>query len=217
MGGSSKPADPKVTPFVEPAAPSNPVPNWFANKGTASGNAFAPDFSQSAKAFGGSTPATSAPPLNIPNMPAAQPAQAMPTQQPTMQAPAAQTASQAPAQPVMPFSIPTQPSFGNFSQFMPPQMMQAFEQMRGMFPQLGGQFQPRYRNYTDTDPAQSTDPLGNLRANNSYVPPAMGSIWDMFPRNPAGTAPAPVQAAEELAPRPVLPAYTGNQNLFRGQ
>lgn len=29
MGGSSKPAELKVTPFVEPPAPRQPVPNWF--------------------------------------------------------------------------------------------------------------------------------------------------------------------------------------------
>lgn len=33
MGGSSKPAPPKVTPFVEPPAPRNPVPNWFQRSG----------------------------------------------------------------------------------------------------------------------------------------------------------------------------------------
>ena len=51
MGGSSKPADPKVTPFVDPAGPKNPIPNWFAG-GNTGGGMYKPDMGASASAFG---------------------------------------------------------------------------------------------------------------------------------------------------------------------
>ncbi len=99
MGGSSKPADPVVTPFQEPAAPKNPVPNWFSGGGQA--NTFAPDFSQSAKPFGNPAPVA---------QPVAQPAP-----QPAMQQPmqGGMGDYSQPMQPVndgrMGFSIPTRP------------------------------------------------------------------------------------------------------------
>jgi hypothetical protein len=49
MGGSSKPADPKVTPFQEPAPPTNPIPNFFGGQ---TGGGYKPNTGASAQAFG---------------------------------------------------------------------------------------------------------------------------------------------------------------------
>lgn len=184
MAGSSKPADPKVTPFQEPAPPSNPIPNFFGGQ---PGGGYKPNTGASQQSF---------------TMPAAQPQQAPAQPQqaaPAMEAPqtpwqAPQAAPQQPQtfnqpmqgmtggmgqyganvggmnRPMMSFGIPTQQNFG-----MHDRLMQA---MGGGFGQnfgndMIGRFQsnPNFlmdmfsglrapRNYTDTNPAQSTDAQG---------------------------------------------------------
>lgn len=51
MGGSSKPAPPQVTPFVEPPAPRNPVPNFF-QRGNPMAGGYRPNPAASRGAFG---------------------------------------------------------------------------------------------------------------------------------------------------------------------
>ena len=175
MGGSSKPADPKVTPFVEPAAPSKPIPNFFGGQG---GAGYTPDFNSSKAAFGQQ-------PIQQPAQPVSQPMQPQTYSQPAAQGDwgGMNAGQQVPAtgQPrPMSFSIPTQqdwgtfmpqmqqmaqgmgrfraqglPDYGNIASFMP--------QLRDMFQTLRGSAQnaPRYSNYTDTDPALTTDASGN--------------------------------------------------------
>jgi hypothetical protein len=48
MGGSSKPEDPKVTPYQEPAAPTNPIPNFFGGQ---TGGGYKPNTGASEQAF----------------------------------------------------------------------------------------------------------------------------------------------------------------------
>lgn len=83
MGGSSKPADPKVTPYQEPAAPANPIPNWFTS---GAGGGYVPDTGGSQSAFGQLQPADSGPAPQT-------------FDQPSLGGP--------PQQQMMPFSIPT--------------------------------------------------------------------------------------------------------------
>jgi hypothetical protein len=102
MGGSSKPADPTVTPFQEPAPPTNPIPNFFSGRTAAGGGTYQPDMGASANAFG--------------QQPMAQPEpQPMQPMQPMMGSMGQQPSYQAPAGPPMQdmqrggsaFSIPT--------------------------------------------------------------------------------------------------------------
>lgn len=88
MGGSSKPADPVVTPYQEPAAPTNPIPNFFGGR---AGSGFVPDTGASQQAF-------------------TMPAQAAP------QAAGQGYQEQAMDRPSMPFSIPTR--HGNWADQM---------------------------------------------------------------------------------------------------
>lgn len=52
MGGSSKPAPAKPTPFVEPPAPRNPVPNWFQGRAAAQPAPYTPPQMPARGAFG---------------------------------------------------------------------------------------------------------------------------------------------------------------------
>lgn len=149
-GGPAKAAQPTVTPFVDPAGPKNPIPNWFG--GGSGSNAFAPDFTQSAKAFGSTAPALQQAPAT------SAPAQQSPVQ--TMQAPM-QTMQQPDLQyapddgevfrPHMRFAIPTQP--------IPAPHMRHQQRMLERQQRMLAR-RPTYTNYTDTNPDLSTDANG---------------------------------------------------------
>ena len=168
MGGSSKPADPKVTPFVEPAAPSNPIPNYFG-QAPASGGMYKPDFGASNGAFGEPQQATQAeqpsPAVTSPMQPQTAPYSAPETGfgQQTMH---------------RGFAIPTpqSPNMGGLHDRLTQAMQgagqfqgggmgfdpQNFMDMIGKFTS-GFQNAPRYKNYTDTTPGLSTDENGAFR------------------------------------------------------
>lgn len=160
MGGSSKPEDPKVTPFVEPPGPRNPVPNYFG--GTGAGSAYKPDFGASATAFG-SPPAPTAPTAPAPQPAPMQAPQQAPQQtfQPMQSVPsqAPQAPQPAPQGQFMPFTIPTRQGGqgwpgqfgmgGGYGAFLPENIRTLLQQF------MGGQGAPRrpeYTNYTDVTP-----------------------------------------------------------------
>lgn len=143
-GGPAKAAQPTVTPFVEPAAPANPIPNWFANR-TANAGTFTPDFTASQSSFG------------------QQPQQAVqPQMQPVQQsfAPtgyAAHTPHNAMREdwtmPRPPQHMPQGPNEDHIARM-------ERRRMRFGIPTAATRYRPTYQNYTDTDPAQSTGPDG---------------------------------------------------------
>ena len=114
MGGSSKPEDPKVTPYQEPAAPKNPVPNWFSGGGQAS--TFTPDFSQSAKPFGNPVAQPAPQPMAQPAM--QQPMQPMTGGMGNYSQPMQQPSAQGQQERFTPFSIPSMPARGYGNPFM---------------------------------------------------------------------------------------------------
>lgn len=105
MGGSSKPADPKVTPYQEPAAPTNPIPNFFGGQ---SGGGYKPNTGASEQAF------------TMPAQPTAQSFQQpapQPMQQPMQGMGQANYGQQPENDGRMGFSIPTrQQGFGGIAQ-----------------------------------------------------------------------------------------------------
>lgn len=140
MGGSSKPEPPKVTPFVEPPAPANPIPNFFAGR-QAPRSGYQPNTGTQG-AFGTRPPG---PLTEGYEQPMQQPMQSQPLQQQigqmqpqqpqgmpdfasqpampqrvpdfttTAPMPMAQQPIQQPQSPTIPFSIPSQPNWPQFS------------------------------------------------------------------------------------------------------
>lgn len=180
MGGSSKPADPKVTPFVEPAAPSNPIPNYFG-QAPASGGMYKPDFGASNGAFGAPQQATQdeqpSPAVTSPMQP-----QTAPYSAPAPSWGNGGTSQMQQSNQMTPFSIPTRRGLtlqdgqaraaqnaGGMVGFDPMNFMQGLQNnpngimdMIGKFTS-GFQNAPRYKNYTDTTPGLSTDENGAFR------------------------------------------------------
>lgn len=155
-GGPAKAAQPTVTPFVEPAAPQNPIPNWFqGNSGATGKTSFTPDFSGSKSSF--STPQAQIPAAPVSTSGYSQPPAASPASPPMnyTAGPATSTpVGSMPQQQFMPFNIPT------FSQNKPwwaPQDMWAnFGKMTQGFNNWFNQPAPTYTNYTDTTPQEHT-------------------------------------------------------------
>ena len=190
-GGPGKAAEPKVTPFVDYSAQTPEIPNWFADR-QATGTSFTPDFSQSKSAFGASAPQPAPmPAAPMPSAPAQMPQQAPVNPQPMpMGSPTPFTSSASPVMqklakfamhgtqeqsPPMRFGIPTAFGggfpFGNLQQFLSPETWQMLQRFSGGFG--GFSSAPRYTNYTDTNPADSTGPQGPQ----NFMP---RSIWGGF-------------------------------------
>jgi hypothetical protein len=181
MGGSSKPADPKVTPYQEPAAPTNPIPNFFGGQ---TGGGYKPNTGASQQAFTMPTQAPAQPqqaapamdmpstPWQAPQQPQSQPMQGMTGgmgQQGDTWGNAANANMGGMAnmggtnRPMMPFGIPTRQNFGQGfgGGFDTNALMQRFQSNPNfLMDMFSGGNAPRYRNYTDTNAAQSTDAFG---------------------------------------------------------
>lgn len=160
MGGSSKPADPKVTPFVEPAPPSNPIPNFF---GARQDSGYKPDFGASKASFGApeQKPITfDAPaPMQMPAMQPAMPAQQQMGNLPPMPSMGMAGGNMEQFGNMMPFSIPTrQPGMGLTLQdgaaraaqnaqpaFDPQNLISRFQANPNMFMDMLGQFRNSFQ------------------------------------------------------------------------
>lgn len=180
MGGSSKPADPKVTPFQEPAPPSNPIPNFFGGQ---AGGGYKPNTGASQQSFTmPAQPQQAAPAMEAPQTPWQAPQTVSPSFPNTL--PAAPSMGGAQPQswgnamnanlggmnrPMMSFGIPTnmgglhdrlmQAMGGGFGQNFGNDMIGRFQNNPNfLMDMFSGLRAPR--NYTDTNPAQSTDAQG---------------------------------------------------------
>lgn len=188
-GGPAKAAQPTVTPFVDPAAPKNPVQNWFAGSTQAPGsgaNTFTPNFNQSASAFGNvnqmsaqSTPTQAVTQQQVNPTPVV--TESAMTYNPAWQNQVADMGNY--TQPVTPFSIPSRPQwqgrqghqfdFSQLQNMLPPGLLQMLQRFNGMngAPRFGfgSQNMPlaKYHNYTDTNPDLSTDFMGRPINRNS--------------------------------------------------